>query len=74
MHLIPGSIAQSVESLTADPDVASLIRARFQTFMEMDHETIRMAILLLQEGLLSVTSESICKKYWLVTKSCLPRK
>ena len=54
--------------LTADPGVASLIPAWSYTFMEIDHEIISMIIFLLpliQEGLLSVTSESMCTKYWL---------
>ena len=56
-----------VTSLTADPGVTSLIRARSYTFVEIDHEIILRAILLLlvQEGLLSVTSEGMCTKYWL---------
>ena len=60
---IPGCVAQSVMSLTADPGVASLIPAQSHTFMEIDHEIISAAILLLliQDGLLSDTS----KKYWL---------
>ena len=44
-------------SLTADPGVASSIPARSHTFVEIDHE-----ILIIQEGLLSVTSESMCTK------------
>ena len=39
------------------------------TFVEIDHEIISMVILLPQEGLLSVTSESVFRKYWL-TASC----
>ena len=69
-HLIwvPGLIAQLVACPTADPGVASLIPARSHIFVEIDHEIISMVILLLpliQEGLLSVTSESMCTKYWL---------
>ena len=59
----PGTVVQSVASLTADPGVASSIPARSHTFMEIDHEIISMFILI--EGLLSVTSKSICTKYWL---------
>ena len=33
-------------SLTADPGVASSIRARFHTLVEIDHEIISMVILL----------------------------
>ena len=42
--------------------------------MEIDHEIFSAVILLLtliQEGLLSVTIESMCMKYWLTS---LPRK
>ena len=48
---------------TADPGVTSLIPARSHTFFEIDREIISMVILLsplFQEGLLSVTSKSIC--------------
>ena len=72
---ITGLVAQSVTFLTADmcltayPGVASLIPAWSHTFAEIDHEIISTAIissvLLIQEGLLSVTSESMCTKYWL---------
>ena len=49
---MPGRIAQSVmclatdACLTADPGVASLIRARSHTFVEIDHEIISTVILL----------------------------
>ena len=58
----------SVASLTADPGVPSLIPARSHTFVEIDHEIVSTVILLpplIQEGLLSVTSKSMCTKYWL---------
>ena len=63
-----GHIAQSAmcptadTCLTADPGVASLILALSHTFVEIDHEIMPTAILLLspiQEGLLSGTSESM---------------
>ena len=69
---VPGRVAQSVTclvtdaKLTADPGVASSIPARSHTFVEIDHEIISTAILLpsaesfMNEGLLSVTSESMC--------------
>ena len=50
--------------------VASLIPACYHTFVEIYNEIISMVILLLplvQEGLLSVTSESMSKMYWLNT-------
>ena len=68
---------QSEASLNADPEIGSSISALSHTFMEMDHEIFSMVILplpLIQEGLLSVTSESMCTKYWLTTLLSLPRK
>ena len=81
----PGPEAQSVmclatdARLTADPGVASSILGWFHTFVEIDHEMISTVILLpsaesFQEGLLSVTSKSMCTKYWLTACSSLPRK
>ena len=64
----PGSVAQSVASPIAHPGVVSLILARLHTSVEIDHEILSMVILLLpliQERLLSVTSKSMCTKYWL---------
>ena len=64
----PGCVAQSVTCLTADPGVVSLIPAWSHTFEEIDHEIISTLVLLLpliQEGLVSVTSESMCTKKWL---------
>ena len=65
---LSGPLAQSIRCLTADPEVASLIPGQSHTFVEINHEIISKAILLLPlipEGLLSVTSESMCRKYWL---------
>ena len=82
--LSPGRVTQSVTCLatdaclTADPGVASSIPARYHTFLEIDHEIIFTVILLLpliiQEGSLSVTSESMCTNYWLTACSSLLRK
>ena len=44
--------------LAADPGVTSLILARSHIFLEIDLQ-------LIQEGLLSITCESMCTKYWL---------
>ena len=58
----------SVASRTPDPGVESMIPAQSHSFMEIDHEIISNVILLLpliQEGL-SVTSESMCTKNWLL--------
>ena len=62
-----GAAGQSIVSPIADPGVMSLIPVWPHTLMEIDHEVLSTAILLLliQEGLLSVTSESMCTKYWL---------
>ena len=52
---------QLVKSLTADPAL---------TFVEIDRQKISKVFLLLpliQEGLLLVTCESMCTKYWLTT-------
>ena len=52
MYFKPGRIGQLVKclatdaSLTADPEVASLIPARFHTFVEIDHEIISTIIFL----------------------------
>ena len=83
---VPGCIAQSGTCLatdaclTADLGVASSIPARSHTFVEIDHEILSTVILLpstewfIQEGLLSVTSESMCTNYRLTACSSLPRK
>ena len=76
----PGCVAQSVTclatdgSLTADPGVLSSISARSHTFVEIDHEIISTIILLPSGESLSVTSESMCTKYWLTSCLSLPRK
>ena len=67
-YLILGCVAHSVTGLTADPGVGNMIPARSLTFVEIDHEIVSTAISslpLIQEGLLSVTSESMCTKFWL---------
>ena len=66
--LRPGPVAQSIASPTADPGVASSIPARSHIFVNIDHMIISMVILfllLILEGLLSVTSENMSTKYWL---------
>ena len=63
-----GLVAQSVARPISDPWVMSLIPAGSHTVMEIDHEIFFMVIpllLLIQEGLVSFTSKSLCKKYWL---------
>ena len=72
-----GPVAQSVARPIANPGVESLILTQSHTFGEIDHEIFSMVILLLpqiKEELVSVTSESMCRKYWLTTYSSLPRK
>ena len=77
MYYKLGPVAQSIASLIADPRVMSLIPARSHTFMEIDHEIFSMVFLILpliKEGLLSVTSESVCNlcsEYWLTAQSKL---
>ena len=66
-HLM-GRVAYTVTSLTADKGFVSLIWAQSHTFVEIDHEIfslVSLLIPLIQEGLLSVTSESMFMKYWL---------
>ena len=58
---------------TADIGVMSSIPAQSHTFVEIDHELISTAILI-QEVLLSVTSESMRTKYRLTASSSVPRK
>ena len=41
-----GKVAGYRDEMTADPGVTSLILARSHTFVEIDHETISMVILL----------------------------
>ena len=65
--ILPSPIRQSVASTTADTGVPSSIPARSHTFMENDHEILSTVILLfplIQEGLLSDMSKSMCMKYW----------
>ena len=53
---------QSIVGPTAGPGVTSSIPAQSRTFVEIDREIISMVILLLlliQEGLLSITSKSM---------------
>ena len=63
-------VAQSVMCLTADPGVWSFNPVQSHTFVEIDHEIIPTAILLPSADSRrvvnkSVTSESMCTKYWL---------
>ena len=65
---MPGQAAHSIVSRIADTGVVSWIPAQPHTFIEIVHETFSTVILLLaliQEGLLSVTRESMCTKYCL---------
>ena len=70
--ILLGCVVQSVmclatdASLTADPGVANSIPFPSHTVVEIDHEIISMVM--------SVTSESMCTKYWLTACSSLPRK
>ena len=54
--------------LTANRGVASSILARSHTFVEIGHEIVSETILLPSadsNGLLLVTTENMCTKYWL---------
>ena len=63
--------------LSEDPAVPSSDPALSHTFVEIDHEIISMAFLLpfavTRRGL-TVTSESMCTKYWLTAWSSSPGK
>ena len=66
----PNPVVQLVASQIADPGVMSSILALPHTFVEIDHEIFSTVILflpLIQEGLLSVTSKSMCTEYWLTS-------
>ena len=61
-------VAQSVGIPTADPGFVSLILGWPHKFVEIDHDifsTVSLLLTLIPEGLLSVTSESMCTEYWL---------
>ena len=81
VHL-SGRVAQSVTCLatdaclTADPEVASSIPARYHTFVEIDHEIISMVILLPSADLFKkgCCQLQACTNYWLTACSSLPRK
>ena len=66
LNYTPGPIVQAVASPIADPGIMNLILAQSHTFVEIDYEifSIVFLVLLIQEGLVSVTSESMCTKYW----------
>ena len=75
---VPGRVAQSVTCLatdaclTADPGPVPYFRGDWSWNDFYGHSPpFRWFI---QEGLLSVTSESMCTNYWLTACSSLPRK
>ena len=84
----PGRVAQSVTclatdaSLTADPGFTRLIPAPSHSFVEIDHEIISTAILLLSAEsskngccqLQAKVIQSMRTKYWLTGCSSLPRR
>ena len=68
MKYLLGPVVQSEVRMNADPGVALSIHIQLQTFIKTDRDIFTMVILLLpliQESLLSVTSESISMEYWL---------
>ena len=72
-----GPIVKSIVSLTADPEVASLIPTQYHTFMELDHKVISMGILLLHlihEGYVVVSYKCVQEVLVICFKSSLPRK
>ena len=72
----PGPVAQSVASLTADQEITSN-SSLVPYFHGFDREIFSMVSLrspLIQEVLLTVTSESICMKYWLTFFRACPGK
>ena len=59
-----GPVAQSAANPMTDHGLLSLIQPQFYNFMETDRAIFSMDVLhlpLIQEGLLSVTSESMSK-------------
>ena len=63
----PGTVAQLVASLIADPGAVSWIPAWPHTFVEIDCEissTIILLLPLIQEKPLSVSSKSVFTKYF----------
>ena len=61
--LVISPVVQSVASPIADPGVTNSIPAQSHTFVEINHEifsTDIFLLLIIQERLLSVTSESMC--------------
>ena len=71
IYLVCGSSTSNdqtkVDTFLAGPGIATSILTGFYTFVETDHQIFYIVILLplIQEGLLSDTSESMC------TKCCL---
>ena len=65
----PGQVAQLVmclatyACLAADPGVPSSTLARSHIFVETDREIVSTVILLIQKGLLSIISESMCTNH-----------
>ena len=67
----PGPVTQSVVRLIADLGVVSLILAWSHTLVEIYYEIFSTLILLLpliQEGLVSIASESMWTKYLLTNR------
>ena len=61
--LIAGPVAHSVASSSADSGIVSSIPIQSHTFMHEIVSTVILLIPLIQEGLLSVTSNCIFMKY-----------
>ena len=71
-----GNLHIKIASPIAYLGFVSLILARPHTFTEIYHEIFSMVILLalIQEGLLSLTSESMCTVNWLIAYSKLSQE
>ena len=65
-----GPVGQSVASPIADPGVMSWPHTSVENDREI-YSTVILLLPLIQEGLLSVTSESMCTEYWLTAMSKL---
>ena len=82
-NIITGALVQWVGRLIADPGVVGSIWSQSHTFVEIDYgifSTVILLLLLIQEGsvfadyLVSVTSDSMRTKYWLITSQAFPGK
>ena len=68
----------SAPFIIKNPEVTISIRAQSHNFMEIDHEIISRSFSSLpmnhHEGLLSVSSQNMCRNYWLIVVQACPVK